>query len=86
MLIAVIAAISLLMQPATLEDGRCSVCKWLGLRSTVLMSAGMACTAMFCGSGYYDEDGRFHAPQPCNTCTRMGSCSRGHQIAELLKN
>lgn len=68
----------------TLIDGKCSVCQKAGLKSTVVMDGGGSCTAMYCGSGYYDEDGKFHAPKDCNTCTYRGKCSRGHSILVFI--
>ena len=52
------------------EGGKCSACGRWHVTSTVVMAAISNCTAMYCGSGYYDEQGAFHAPTPCNTCTQ----------------
>ena len=66
--------------PVTLDNGKCSACGRWHVTSTVVMAAISSCTAMYCGSGYYDEQGAFHAPTPCNTCTQYGQCSRGHRL------
>ncbi len=76
---------ALWFQYGILQDGRCSICKMLGIRSTVTMNVFGSCTAMFCGSGHYDEDGNFVPPKPCNTCTRNGRCSNGHRLADFTK-
>ena len=38
------------------------------------------CTAKFCGNGYYDKEGLYHPPEPCNTCTEYFSCSDGQDF------
>jgi hypothetical protein len=67
-----------------LENGRCAVCRRLGLKSTVPIEGYCSCTTMYCSGGYYDEDG--HAVRPtesCNTCTCTRTCSKWHVISEL---
>ena len=71
---------------ARLEEGRCDLCKRLGLRSTVTMDDWASCTAMLCGSGYYDESGVYHVAKPCNTCSMHGRCSRGHVVYQEYKS
>lgn len=56
----------------------CPVCKEEGKKSIVYPVA-MLCTTMHCGNGYYDENGRFHPPKPCNYCTHHYRCSNGHE-------
>lgn len=60
----------------------CEQCQNEGERSTVQSDALVICTAMFCGGPWYDESGLEHWPEPCNTCTRSFTCSRGHKWAE----
>jgi hypothetical protein len=50
--------------PAPLDNFKCSACGRWHVTSTVVMAAISSCTAMYCGSGYYDEQGAFHAPTP----------------------
>jgi hypothetical protein len=65
-------------------DGKCPICKAEGKLSTV--SVGMCMTtAMFCGNGYYDEQGNFHAPEQCNSTTCEYTCSNGHHFSEGMK-
>lgn len=60
-------------------DGKCPICKLEGKKSIV--EPGMcSMTLMFCGNGYYDEDGNFHAPNDCNKTTCSYSCSNGHKF------
>ncbi len=68
-------------ETGTLHEGKCSICEKAGVKSTVTMDGYSSCTAMYCGSGFYDEDGKFQAPKACNTCTTVGHCSRGHQVS-----
>lgn len=65
------------------EDGRivCPQCVMEHKKSTVTVGSSMV-TAVYCGSGYYDEDGYFHAPEPCNTATTEYRCSRGHTFTK----
>lgn len=65
--------------------GRCSVCMKENKESTVTCEAGFNCTAMYCGSGYYDKDGTFIPPPNCNTCTQTCRCSNGHVITDGFK-
>lgn len=72
-----------------LDQGRCSICRQFNLKSTVtVVDGGCTSTLMACGGGVYDEEGAYHPPTPCNTttCSRHGSCSRGHRIQETLRN
>jgi len=75
--------IALWFQTATLDHGRCSVCKQFHVKSTVTLGE-MLCTstAMACPSGTYDENGVYQPAKPCNTisCYRQGYCSRGHLV------
>ena len=64
----------------SLINGRCSVCMKLKLKSTVRCNGVSSCTVMYCGSGYFDENGDFNPPEPCNTCTTYCECSQGHTI------
>lgn len=66
---------------AMLIDGKCSNCMNLGLKSTVECLRTPVCTVMFCGYGLYDEDGEYHLPKKCNSCTQNCKCSNGHQVA-----
>ena len=61
--------------------GRCPTCVKEGLRSTVTGGGYGMCTAVYCGSGHYDEDGYFHFPPNCNTCTTSFVCSEGHEFS-----
>jgi hypothetical protein len=63
--------------PATLDNGKCSACGRWHVTSTVVMAAISSCTAMYCGSGYYDEQGAFHALQHVHA---VWACSRGHRL------
>jgi hypothetical protein len=60
-------------------DGRCPICKAEGKRSTVHGGMGIV-TLADCGNGYYDEDGVYHNPDPCNTGTYYYECSEGHNF------
>lgn len=80
--------LQLAIQPYTVAefvDGRCSLCIRFGNESTVRLDPYGNCTAMFCGTGHYDEKGKFHAPPECNTCRYTGACSRGHVVTTSLK-
>ena len=57
--------------------GKCPVCEVTGTKSKVSVGFQL-CTAVYCGSSYYDEDGREVHPQACNTCTAEARCSLGH--------
>lgn len=59
----------------------CSWCVEQGLKSTIEIRPGF-CTAVFCGNGYYDEDGNYVSPSRCNTCTTHYECSQGHNWTE----
>ena len=56
----------------------CQTCEKEGRKSTVEVSSVMGCTLLYCGGGYYDEDGAYHAPKPCNSCSREYRCSNSH--------
>ena len=43
--------------------------------STVVMAAVSSCTAMYCGSGYYAEQGAFHAPRPATRARSTGNAA-----------
>jgi hypothetical protein len=60
----------------------CPECKKAGLKSTVNRGEGMTCTLGHCGSGHWDENGKYHPPEPCNACTVYYECSRGHSWTE----
>lgn len=48
------------------------------INHNVTCSPGItACTAAYCGSGYYNEKGEWVNPEPCNTCTTDWECSDG---------
>ena len=64
-------------------DGICPECKELGLKSTVTQLYGTT-TLLNCGNGYWDEDGNYHAPEPCNTTTIHYECSQGHSWTEWI--
>jgi hypothetical protein len=70
---------------ATLIDGKCSICVKEGRKSTVTMDSYGSCTLLACSPGHYDEDGKWVAPPPCNTCSRSGKCSNGHSVSEITK-
>jgi hypothetical protein len=59
----------------------CPECQKLGLKSKVFIG-GCTSTLLNCGSGYYDEDGDYHPPDPCNTTTCEYTCSNGHTWME----
>ncbi len=40
------------------------------------------CTAMYCGNGYYNEEGKYINPELCNTCKYIYTCSDG-KVFEL---
>ena len=71
---------------AKLEDGRCSICKRNGWKSTVTTSQASSCTVLACAPGQYDERGHWIEPKPCNTCWIWGTCSRGHEVVEIWKS
>lgn len=60
-------------------DGICPICKSEGKTSKVYPGP-CSTTAMFCGNGYYDELGKYHFPEPCNTTTCEYLCSNGHHF------
>lgn len=64
-------------------DGRCPQCMAEGAVSKVYPGA-CSSTVMYCGSGYYDESGRFHPPEDCNRTTCKYQCSRGHYFSDGL--
>src|ERR1035441_4028678 len=39
------------------------------------MAAVSSCTAMYCGSGYYAEQGAFHAPRPATRARSTGNAA-----------
>ena len=61
--------------PATLDNGKCSACGRRHVISTVVMAAVSSCTAMYCGSGYYAEQGAFHAPRPATRARSTGNAA-----------
>lgn len=86
MFTTLVAVLSIWFQTATLTEGKCSICQKLHIKSTVVMNAYGSCTLMFCGPGYYDEEGKYVAPKPCNTCAYEGNCSNGHHIVDSFKS
>ena len=60
----------------------CPVCQAEKKKSTVYAPTSGACTLMSCGGGHWDEDGKYHAAEPCNTCSYVYSCSNGHEWTE----
>lgn len=36
-------------------------------------------TAMACGNSYWDEEGDYHSPEPCNISISQYECSEGHR-------
>jgi hypothetical protein len=71
-------------ETAELVDGKCSICAKEGKKSKVYMDGFGSCTPVGCGPGYYDEDGKWVPPPPCNTCTYEGHCSRGHKVVQTV--
>lgn len=69
-----------------LINGKCSVCVEEGFKSTVTCGSGTICTTAYCGGGYYDEGGKFHEPEPCNTCSVNCRCSRGHWLSRIVRS
>lgn len=63
--------------PATLDNGRCSHCKRIGLRSRVYLPDSFAMPAIACSS-YYDEDGALI--DTCDQYKPRLRCSRGHEM------
>jgi hypothetical protein len=61
--------------PATLDNGKCSACGRWHVTSTVVMAAISCCTAMYCGSGYYDDQGAFHALRPATRARSTGNAA-----------
>lgn len=72
--------LSMLFADGSEFNGICPICAEDGEKSTVTIS-GDAPSTMYCGSGHYDEDGLFHAPEPCVTTSYTGTCSNGHSFA-----
>lgn len=64
-------------------DGRCPQCMAEGATSKVY-PGGCSATAIYCGSGYYDEAGYFVPPEDCNQTTCQYHCSRGHYFTDGL--
>jgi hypothetical protein len=69
--------------PVQPERVICSACHDSGFVS-IVTPGGVTCTLMFCGNGYYDTLGYFHAPVQCNTCTRYYHCSHGHDFSRCI--
>ena len=65
-----------------LVDGKCSKCLEEGKKSTVTCDGFASCTLAYCGGGHYDEEGNYHSPSDCNTCSRGCRCSNGHEWSE----
>lgn len=57
----------------------CPVCKSEKRKSTIYVGSTTT-TCLFCGNGYYDTLGIYHAPLPCNTTTTKYHCSNGHEF------
>ena len=54
---------------------------------TKCRSDGMGiCTLKHCGSGYYDENGEFKTPEPCNSCAASYYCDDGAQLVYSYKS
>ena len=85
MLTLALSLLLFLSSPASLEDGRCSHCKRMGWKSTVAGATLGRCTLLGCGGGYYDENGQFHPPTPCNVCSAETQCSNGHRVIIVWK-
>lgn len=64
-------------------DGRCPRCVAEGVTSKVYPGACFS-TAMYCGSGYYDERGYFMPPEDCNHTNCEYRCSKGHYFTDGL--
>lgn len=62
--------------PCTLDDGRCSCCKVVGLRSRV--EVGMCQTTAMAWTPYYNDDGRLHDHDP-NITECEWRCCNGHR-------
>ena len=62
----------------------CEQCKKEGKKSMIFIG-GTSCTAVFCGLGYWNEEGEFQPRKDCNTCSTTLSCSNGHVWEEELK-
>lgn len=58
----------------------CPICQREGKRSKIHIG-GSFCTLAHCGSGYYDENGDYHAPKRCNSCSTSYTCSNGHAFS-----
>lgn len=69
-------------ETAELVDGKCSICMREHRKSTVTMNPYGSSTLMYCGSGYYDEDGKFIPLPNCNTTIYTGRCSNGHLVIQ----
>ncbi len=63
------------------EKKFCLECQKAGLKSKVYLDMCSA-TLVHCGNGYWDEEGNFHPPEPCNTTTCSYHCSNGHSWEE----
>ena len=70
-------ALTLLLADGTLFTGKCPICLEHGKKSTVTPGGGIT-TSLYYGDGYYDEEGRYHSPETCNTTSYQYTCSRGH--------
>jgi hypothetical protein len=76
---------ALIVMMAGAFDGICPVCKKEGQKSTVTVGTCTS-TLMFCGSGYYDEQGDFVPPSDCNHTSCSYRCSRGHEFTDGMKS
>lgn len=66
-------------------DHICPLCRAAGKTSTITMSPNSFTTAMYSGTGHYDEKGVYVPPPKRNTRTCEGACSNGHRIIEAKK-
>jgi hypothetical protein len=78
----------LILTLAALSFGQviCPACSTTGKKSNVYPSGVMSCTDLYCGSGFYDTLGTFHASSPCNSCWRNYKCSNGHEFTREEKS
>ena len=63
----------------------CPFCKTLNQTSEVYRDS-CSLTSMWCGDGYWDENGAYHPPENCNKMTCHYYCNKGHEWSEEEQN
>ena len=65
---------------AKLENGKCSACVRAGVKSMIWVGT-CSSTLAWCPP-YYDENGKYTIPPPCNRSICVHQCSNWHRVAE----